>query len=56
MIYQAKEFCSNHSTKFIKYSRCRRPLNEHENIESPMPVSTLGTQNHDFTLKAYASR
>ena len=25
MIYQAKEFCSNHSTKFIKYSRCRRP-------------------------------
>ena len=32
------------------------PENEHENIESPMPVSTLGIQNHVFTLKAYVSR
>ena len=32
------------------------PENERENIESPMPVSTLGIQNHVFTLKAYVSR
>ena len=32
------------------------PENEHENIESSMPVSTLGIQNHVFTLKAYVSR
>ena len=32
------------------------PENEHGNIESPMPVSTLEIQNHDFTLKAYVSR
>ena len=32
------------------------PENQHKNIENPMPVSTLGIQNHDFTLKAYVSR
>ena len=32
------------------------PENEHENTESTMPVSTLGVQNHDFTLKPYVSR
>ena len=67
IFHQAKEFCSNHSTEFIKYSRCRRPrkwssksrkVHACEHIGGPKPrfctetlCEALGTQHQIFRAK-----